>query len=141
MPHLQLVSLTGTKYNEDVYEVLLPTMSGQIGVMDGHMPLISVAVTGAIIVRRNAQDSDQQLEYFAVSSGVLEIADNTVRVLVDEADIADDINESEAREAHERALKMKAEAKDQISLEYAQSLVDRTAVRLQVANLKHRHSA
>jgi len=34
---------------------------------------------------------------------------------------------------------MKAEAKDQISLEHAQSMVDRQTVRLQVAGLKRRH--
>jgi hypothetical protein len=36
-------------------------------------------------------------------------------------------------------LHMKAEAKDQVSLEHAQALVDRTRVRLQVAGLKRRH--
>jgi hypothetical protein len=33
---------------------------------------------------------------------------------------------------------MKAEAKDEVSLEHAQQLVDRQAVRLHVANLKRR---
>jgi hypothetical protein len=34
---------------------------------------------------------------------------------------------------------MKAEATDEISLEHAQDLIDRQAVRLQVAGLKRRH--
>ncbi len=34
---------------------------------------------------------------------------------------------------------MKAEAKDQVSIEKAQELMDRQTVRLAVANLKHRH--
>jgi F0F1-type ATP synthase epsilon subunit len=59
--------------------------------------------------------------------------------LVDEADHADEINEAEVQKALERAQKMKAEAKDQVSLEHAQQLVDRQAVRLQVAGLKRRH--
>ncbi|MEI9913966.1 MAG: ATP synthase delta/epsilon chain alpha-helix domain-containing protein [Candidatus Saccharibacteria bacterium] len=59
--------------------------------------------------------------------------------MVDEADSADDINVSEAQAALERAKKMKTEAKDQISLEHAQSLVDRHEVRLHVAGLKRRH--
>jgi hypothetical protein len=36
-------------------------------------------------------------------------------------------------------MKMKSEAKDQVSLDHAQQMVDRSAVRLQVAGLKRRH--
>lgn len=137
MFHFQLVALSGTKFDDDVYEVILPTLDGQIGVLAHHMPLISVATTGAIMVRRNARDLDNQREYFATNGGIVDVANNTLRVLVDEADHADDINEAEAEAAMERAKAMKAEAKDQVSLEHAQALVDRHAVRLQVASLRH----
>lgn len=139
MFHFQLVSISGKKFDEDVYEVVLPTLDGEIGVLQDHMPLVSVATTGAIAVRRNPKDSDAQREYFASSGGVIEVSDNTLRVLVDEADHADELNETEVQKALERAQKMKAEAKDQVSLEHAQSLVDRHAVRLQVAGLKRHH--
>lgn len=139
MIHLQLVSLSGTKFDDEVYEVILPTQDGQIGVLPGHMPLISVATSGVIAVRRNQKDPDSSLEYFATDGGVIEVAENTLRVIVDEADHAEDINEAEAEAAHQRALHMKTEAKDQVSLEHAQALVDRTAIRLQVAGLKRRH--
>ena len=138
MVHLQLITLSGTKFDENVYEVLLPTMSGQIGVLPGHMPLISVARPGVISIRRNERDLDVAMEHFAVSGGVVEVVGDLLRVLVDEADHAEEINEVEARAAHERALKLKAEAKDEVSLERAQQVVDRTATRLQVAGLKHR---
>lgn len=138
MIRLQLISLTGTKFDDDVYEVLLPTIDGEIGVLTGHMPLISVAKQGVISIRRNEHDIDLAMEHFAVTGGVIEVLENRLRVLVDEADHAEDINEAEARVAHERALKMKAEAKDEVSLEHAQALVDRTATRLQVAGLKRR---
>jgi F-type H+-transporting ATPase subunit epsilon len=139
MIHFQLVALSGTKFDDDVYEVILPTLDGEIGVLQDHMPLVSVATTGAIAVRRDSKDSDTQREYFATNGGVIEVSDNALRVLVDEADHADDINEAEAQAAMERAQKMKAEASDEISLEHAQAVVDRQAVRLQVAGLKRRH--
>jgi len=135
----QLVALSGTKFDDDVYEVVLPTLDGEIGVLQDHMPLVSVATTGAIAVRRDSKDSDAKREFFATNGGVIEVSDNTLRVLVDEADHADDINEAEAEAAMELAKKMKAEAKDQVSLEHAQAMVDRHAVRLQVAGLKRRH--
>jgi F-type H+-transporting ATPase subunit epsilon len=139
MIRFQLVALTGTKFDEDVYEVLLPTLEGEIGVLQDHMPLVSVATTGAIAVRRKQGESDATREYFAISGGVIEVSNNTLRVLVDEADHAEDINEAEAQAAMERAQQLKAEATDEVSLEHAQALVDRHAVRLQVASLKRHH--
>jgi F-type H+-transporting ATPase subunit epsilon len=139
MFHFQLVALSGAKFDDDVYEVILPTIDGEIGVLAHHMPLVSVATSGVIVVRRNPRDTDRDREYFAVSGGVVDVSNNTLRILVDEADHADNINEAEAEAAMERAKQMKLEAKDQVSLEHAQSLVDRHAVRLHVANLKRRH--
>ncbi len=139
MFRFQLVALSGKKFDDDVYEVVLPTLDGEIGVLEQHMPLVSVATSGAIAVRRKSSDGDATREYFATNGGVIEVADNVLRVLVDEADHADEINEAEVQKALERAHKMKAEAKDQVSLEHAQAMVDRHAVRLQVAGLKTRH--
>lgn len=139
MFRFQLVSLSGTKFDEEVYEVVLPTLDGEIGVLSHHMPLVSVATDGAIAVRRQPRDSDRERVYFACSGGVIEVSGNVLKVLVDEADDADSINEAEAQAAHERAKKMVSEAKDQVSLEHAQQLVDRSATRLQVAGLKRRH--
>ncbi|HSX36783.1 MAG TPA: ATP synthase F1 subunit epsilon [Patescibacteria group bacterium] len=139
MLHLQLVTLTGTKFDDDVYEVVLPTLDGQIGILQDHMPLISAATNGVISIRRNAKDPDRDMEFFATNGGVIEVDHNKLRVIVDEADHADDISEAEAEAAMERAKQMKAEAKDQVSLEHAQTLMDRSAVRLHVAGLKRRH--
>ncbi len=139
MIHFQLVALSGTKFDEDVYEIVLPTLEGEIGVLQDHMPLTSVATTGVVIVRKDPKDSDREREYFAISGGVIEVSGNKLRVLVDEADYADDINQAEAEAAMERAQQLKAEAKDEVSLEHAQQLVDRHAVRLHVADLKRRH--
>ena len=140
MFHFQLVSLTGVKFDDDVSEVILPTLEGEIGVLQHHMPLISVATNGVIAVRRNPKDTDTQREFFATNGGVVEVDDNVLRVLVDEADHADDINEAEVQAAIELAKQMKAEATDQVSLEHAQTLIDRHSVRLQVAGLKRRHT-
>lgn len=139
MFHFQLVSLSGKKFDDEVHEVILPTLDGEIGILKDHMPLVSVVTTGVIGVRRNAKDSDTQREYFATNGGAIEVADNMLRVLVDEADHAEGLDEAEVQKALERAKKMKVEAKDQVSLEHAQALVDRQTVRLQVAGLKRRH--
>jgi F-type H+-transporting ATPase subunit epsilon len=138
MLHLQLVTLSGIKFEGDVYEVVLPTLDGEIGVLQNHMPLISVATAGAVAVKKNRSDAENQREFFAISGGVIEIEHDQLKVIVDEADHAESINEAEAEAAHQRAQELKAEAKDQVSLEHAQQMVDRTAARLEVSKLKRR---
>lgn len=138
MINLELVTLTGLKLREPVHEVLLPTPHGQIAVFENHAPLVSTAVTGVISVRRKSEHTDDMMEHYAIDSGVIEIANNTVRVLVDEADKDSDVSAQEAAEALERAKKLRAEARDQVSLDKAQSLVDRQASRLKIAELRRR---
>jgi F-type H+-transporting ATPase subunit epsilon len=136
---LELVTLTGIKVDQEVYEVMLPTAAGPIAVFAGHEPLVSVAVPGAIAVRHAKSDSDSKLEYFAVSGGVIEITGSRVRVLVDEADHGDDIVEAESKAALAKALDMQKNAKNAVELEKATELVDRHQVRLNVAGLRRRH--
>lgn len=134
----QLITLSGVKVDEPVYEVILPTTTGEISVFPSHEALVSVAKPGVISVRHKQQDSDDQMEYFAISGGVIEIDQSSVRVLVDEAEHGADIIEAESRAALERAIKLRDEATTQIELEKAHQLVDRHMVRLKVADL-HRH--
>lgn len=139
MFHFKLVSLTGTIFDGDVHEVILPTLEGEIGVLKDHMPLTSVATNGMIAIRKQPKDSDANREFFAASGGLINVEGNNLNVLVDEADHSEGIDEAEAKKAYDLAMKMKSEAKDQVSLEHAQQMVDRSAVRLQVAGLKRRH--
>ena len=137
--NLQLITLQGIKIDEPVYEVILPTTTGEIAVFPGHEPLVTVAKAGVIQVRREREHSNERMELFAISGGVIEISPERVRVLVDEADHGEDILESETKAALERAIKMRDNAANQVELEKAHQLVDRHMVRLKVVSLqRHR---
>lgn len=136
---LQLVTLIGVKVDTDVYGVTLPTQSGEISVYQGHESLVTLAKPGVIAVRYGKNDTDEKLDYFATSGGVVEIDADYIKVLVDEADHGDDIIESESKAALERAISLREKATSQIELEEASELVDRHAVRLKVAGLR-RHT-
>ena len=139
--NFKLVTLSGVKEDKEVYEVIIPTSTGEIAVFPDHEALVTLVVPGVVAVRNNKGDDDSKMEHFAVSDGLAKISHNVVRLLVDEADQGDEIIESEAREALDRAVKMREEAKDQIELDKAHELVDRHAVRLKVAELRrHRHN-
>ena len=138
MIKFQIVTLSGVKFDEDVFEIQLPTPEGKIGVFPNHMPLVSLAVPGMIAVRRNERDGNDKLEYFATDGGVIEILDNTVRILADEAVHAEDIQEDLTKKALAIAQDAYKNAKDKASLDKAQAMIDRQAVRLDVAKYKRR---
>lgn len=135
---LQLITLSGTKLDDDIYELIMPTASGDIAIYPGHEPLVTIAIAGVVKIRHKKSDSDEARDVFAINGGVVEINPAEIKVLVDEADAAEDIIEEEAQAALERARTFKAEAKDAVELEKAQQLIDRHAVRLKVAELKRR---
>lgn len=136
--HLQLITLRGISIDQEIYELMAPTTAGDIAVFPGHEPLVTMAQSGALAVRHKKGDSDDELEYFAISGGVIEINPDAIRVLVDEADHGDNIIEAESKAALDRALKLRDEAKDQVELDKAHQLIDRHQVRLRVAELHRR---
>lgn len=135
---LQLITLKGVSVDTDIYELVAPTAAGEIAVFPGHEPLVTLAAPGALAVRYDKADSDAKLEYFAITGGVIEITAAGVRVLVDDADRAEEIVEAETKEALERAKKLRGEAKNQVEIEKAHQLIDRAQVRLRVAELNRR---
>jgi F-type H+-transporting ATPase subunit epsilon len=139
MIRFELITITGIKLKDTVHEVKLPTPQGQIAVFKNHAPLVTLASTGVITVRMKENTPDDLQENYAIDSGLIEIANDTVRVLVDEAEKDSEVSAKEAEEALQQAKQLRANAKDQVSLDKAQAIVDRQATRLQVANLKRRN--
>lgn len=136
--HLELVTLRGKKLDQEVYQVTIPTETGPIGVYPSHESYVTLAIPGALAIRRNKNDSDDQLEYLAITGGVVKVTHDRVRILVDEADYSDEILEEESKAALERAKEMQKNATSQVELERAMELIDRHAVRLKVAGLRRR---
>lgn len=137
--NLELVSLDGVKFSAKAYSIILPTAAGEINVLPGHEPLLSLLVPGIITIRKERGDADYHLEHYATYGGVLEVTKDRVRVLVDEATHGEEINVAEAQKAHDEAVRLRKDAKNQVELDKAQSLIDRHAVRIQVANIRRRH--
>ena len=136
----ELVTLDGLKHSEECYEVILPTTEGQISIFPHHAALVSVAAPGIVKVRKRATDKDETMETFAVDGGVVEINDKRVRLLVDEAEQAADINAAHAKEALERARKLLAESDSRESSAQAMARIERELARIRVAEIKRRRS-
>lgn len=139
MIRLKLITLHGVHFDDDVYEAVIPTKAGDIAIYGGHAPLLSVAAPGVIAIRKERSTKDADREFVAIYGGTIEVLNNEIQVLVDEVDTSEDISEAEAEKALKRAQELKVKAGDANSLAEAQSIIDRSTVRLQLAGLKKRH--
>lgn len=138
--NFELITLSGVKYQSDAYAVQLPTAAGTITVLKNHEPLMSVLIPGVISIQKSASDPASKWEQYATYGGVVEITGEGARVLVDEADLGEDINEAEVERARAEAEKILASATDKTDIDAAQALLNRQTVKLQVAGLRRRHS-
>ncbi|OGY92124.1 MAG: ATP synthase F1 subunit epsilon [Candidatus Komeilibacteria bacterium RIFCSPLOWO2_02_FULL_48_11] len=119
-------------FEDQVDQVSLPTPDGEITVLPDHIPLVSVLQSGELRCKKG------NTEYsLAVSGGFCEVRpDNSLSVLADTAERAEEIDIVRAEEAHQRALKLMAEARDKESVDYAalQAKLEKEFARLRVGN-------
>ena len=137
--NFQLVSLDGTKYDDEAYEVIVPTLGGTIAIFEDHMPLISAAHPGVLSVRKKAGDPDSELENFAINGGALHVDGKGVHFIADDITTSEELSEQEAAAALKRAEELVSSASSQTALEEAQHMLRHSSAKLQVARLKKRH--
>jgi F-type H+-transporting ATPase subunit epsilon len=102
MIKLEIVTPEKKVFDETVDSVTVPTMTGEVGILPNHAPLISTLKSGVLTVSTKGAS-----EKMVVSGGFLEVSANKVSVLTDIAEKADEINVESAkaeREAAEKAL-------------------------------------
>jgi len=139
MIHFELVSTTGTKFDDEAYEVLIPAQGGTIAVFEDHMPLISAAQPGLISIRKKASDKDDDMQSFAVNGGVVETDGKTIRFIADDITAPEDISEKEAEAALVRAEELIKNAGNQKALEEAQRMLYHSQAQLSLSRLRRRH--
>lgn len=131
----ELLTLSGTKFNDEIIEVIVPTAAGAIAVLENHEPLTTIVVPGTVTIKPKKGEN----ETFTTYGGVLEVSNKSCRLLSDESEHSDELVEQEVEAALAKAQGLREAAKDKHELAYAQSLVDRHTVRLNVARMKRRH--
>lgn len=77
--HLDIITPEKTLYSGDIELVKLPGTMGSFEVLKNHAPIISTLMEGKIKVK----DGIGLVSYFDISSGVVEVLNNTVKVLVE----------------------------------------------------------
>ena len=78
-------------WNEQAEEIILPTNTGQMGVLTNHAPLITALDIGVMLIR-----SKNEWISVAIMGGFALVKQNQVTVLVNEAESAKTIDPEEA---------------------------------------------
>ena len=112
--HCKILTPERVLYEGDVVKIVVPTKSGQIGVLPNHIPLMSRLAPGELVI-----DTGTETIPLIVSAGLIEVqANNQIVILADTAERIEEVEIERAEEAHKRAIALQKE-KTVDSEEYA----------------------
>ena len=105
--YLEIVTPDGIAWKSDsVDSVTIPTRSGEVQILPGHVPLVTILEAGDLCVFVNGKRED-----LAVDKGYARCIADQISILTEAAIDIKDIDESEAEKARELAIKSLEEAK------------------------------
>ncbi|NJK37484.1 MAG: F0F1 ATP synthase subunit epsilon [Oscillatoriales cyanobacterium RM2_1_1] len=96
---VRVISPSKTVWDGQADEIILPSTTGQVGILTGHVPMMTALDTGVMRVR-------VQNEWIPIVllSGFAEIEEDEVTILVNGAEPGNDIDMETARTAYTNAL-------------------------------------
>jgi F-type H+-transporting ATPase subunit epsilon len=102
---VRVIAPDKTVWDAPAEEVILPSTTGQLGILTGHAPLLSALEPGVLRVRES-----KGWQSIALSGGFAEVDANEVTILVNGAERGDTIDREQARTALEAAQARLAKA-------------------------------
>nr|YP_009541756.1 ATP synthase CF1 epsilon subunit [Synarthrophyton chejuense]AYR05765.1 ATP synthase CF1 epsilon subunit [Synarthrophyton chejuense] len=102
---IRVIAPDRTVWDADAEEVILPSSTGQLGILTGHIPLLTALDIGVMRVR-----IEKDWIPIVLLGGFAEVEDNNITILVNGAEEASEINIETAKSNLENATIMLAEA-------------------------------
>ena len=130
---LEVVTAEREVFADDVDFVAAPGGEGELGILPRHAPLVTTLQPGMLRLRKDGEET-----LMAVSGGFLQVYRDRVLVLADTAERAEEIEESRAEEARQRASQALAGRRDAMEAEAARASLRRSMARLQVVRRRQR---
>jgi len=127
---VRVIAPDKTVWDAEAEELILPSTTGQLGILGGHAPLMTALDVGVMRVR-----PDKDWVAIALMGGFAEIDDDEVTILVRGAERGDSIDQDEARNAFEAAQQAvnAASTDDRRAMLQAKQALRRARARLQAA--------
>ena len=132
---LEIITPLKIVLSEEVDEITLPTIDGEISVLPNHVNLLTKIALGEMVIRKGAYN-----DLFAITGGFLEIMNNHVNVLADYAIHANDIEIAKVEEAKERAQKAMKEKLTADDFRVANAELTKSLLQLKVARKRKVHA-
>lgn len=132
--NFKIITPEKTVYEDEVDQATLPVADGEVTILPNHRSYIAALKAGELMVKKDGQEIN-----LAVAGGFIEFAKNTLVVLADRAERAEDIDLQRAEEARKRAEELKKEKISADSEEYARvaALIEKEMARIKVAKKHH----
>jgi len=126
---LEIVTPDARVYSDTIDTVVIPTVEGEVGILPGHIPLLTQIENGELRVTKG-----NETLLLAVSGGFVEVEGDRVHVLAEHAISEEKIDEKAVEAALQRAEKELDDAKhlDPQQYEHLQNLVRYSGVQLAV---------
>lgn len=125
---VDVVNAEDTLFSGDAEFVALPGVVGELGILPGHTPLITLIRPGLVRIKL----ADRQEEEIFVAGGVLEVQPRHVIVLADVAIRSKDLDEAKAREAMQKAEQAAKNASSEIELAKIEAELSMLAEQLRI---------
>ena len=130
-----VVSVKESLYSGAVTMLIAKGAGGELGIMPGHAPLVTLLKPGAI--RVVLENGTEELIY--VSGGVLEVQPHVVTILADTAVRADNLDEAAILEARKNAEALLANQKSELDTAAAMAVLAETVAQLEtIRKIKNR---
>jgi F-type H+-transporting ATPase subunit epsilon len=131
--HVEVVTAERELYNGEADLVSAPGTEGRLGILPRHAPLITALATGELNIKLGGAE-----EPLFVSGGFLEVRSNTVTVLADTAEHAEEIDQARAEEARRQAQERLEQAQSDQERAELLGALEQAMSRLRVAELARR---
>jgi F-type H+-transporting ATPase subunit epsilon len=95
---VKVITPDKTVWDDQVEEIILPSTTGQLGILSGHAPLLTALEVGVMRVRPS-----KDWKSIALMGGFAEVENNEIKILVNGAELGDNINQDTARTEYEKA--------------------------------------
>lgn len=125
---LEIVSPEERLLKDEVQFVVVPEITGELGVLRNHAPMIAALNIGVL----RYTDANGAIKKMAVSGGFMEVNANEARVLAETAEIGSQIDLLRAKAARERAKRIAAKAED-TNMVRAQMALQRAIARIKAS--------
>nr|YP_009497966.1 AtpE [Gracilaria changii]ART65230.1 AtpE [Gracilaria changii] len=128
--NIRVIAPDRTVWDANAEEVILPSSTGQVGILKGHIPLLTAIDIGVMRVRLQ-----KEWQPIILLGGFAEVKDNKITILVNGAEEVSEIDIKTAQENLEKANKILNEVKnDKDKIEATQNL-RKARARIQAANV------